>query len=196
MGDKMFSENRKIINIWYAVSFTAIAVGVIIGTLYYVHDFIASAEIKNYLDNYSNSLGNGMDLNIIIKSTMKSYVFLFISVAISGIFKSGIFLNFFMLMRKGFINAFTTAAMIDVYGLGGVALSLSSIVQIVVLVPVLCVFSAMSAFMSKNHVFSEKRDKIIYIIFLIVIFTIFCGCALFEGILTTTFMKWLAYKVT
>ncbi len=192
----MFGENKKIIGIWYIISFIALAVGVFIGAIYYVYNHIGSADIKNYLDGYTNTLRNGMNMNSIIMSTMKSYIFLFLCVCISGLFKLGPILSFFVLIRKGFVDAFTTSAMVDVYGFGGIILSVSSMIRIVVLIPVLCVLSAMSVFLSKNRRLLERRDKIIYIIFLVIVFTIFCGCALFEGILTTTFMKWLAFKVT
>lgn len=192
----MFGENKKIINSWYIISFLMITIGVIIGAVYYSYNFLKTVDTKNYLDSYLNSLRNGMNFLDIVKTSLKSYAALFLCIIIASYFKLGFLITIFLLIRKGFISAFTTAAMIDVYNLGGLALAGASGVQIVIFVPVFALFSAVSVFYSKNRKSFEKREKIIYIIFCIIIFTIFCGCAVFEGLLTTTFMKWLAYKVT
>ena len=192
----MFLNNKKIINKWYIISFSMIFLGVLVGALYYTYKFSNTADVKNYLDGYVNSLRNGMSLRSVIYSSIKSYSIMFILIFLSSFSKCGPILAFFLLIRKGFVNAFTTSALINVYGLGGIALSLSCIVQIMVLVPLMAVFSAVTAFTSQNKGKFEKRDKIIYIIFSMAIFTIFCGCALLEGILNTTFMKWVAFKVT
>ena len=192
----MFQNNKKIINKWYIVSFSMIFLGVLVGALYYTYKFSNTADVKNYLDGYVNSLRNGMSLRSVIYSSIKSYSIMFILIFLSSFSKCGPILAFFLLIRKGFVNAFTTSALINVYGFGGIALSLSCIVQIMVLVPLMAIFSAVTAFTSQNKGKFEKRDKIIYIIFSMAIFTIFCGCALLEGILNTTFMKWVAFKVT
>ena len=192
----MFKGNKKIISKWYIVSFGVIFLGVIMGALYYTYSFFNASEVKNYLDGYLNTLRQGMNFQSVIKTSIKSYLIIFILITISGFFKWGKFLSFFILIRKGFISAFTTSALINTYGIGGVALSLSYILQITILIPILAVFTSMAIFTSENKAKLEKRDKIIYIIFCVVVFTIFCGCAVFEGILSTTFMKWVAYKVT
>ena len=192
----MFLNNKRTINKWYIVSFSMIFLGVLVGALYYTYKFSNTADVKNYLDGYVNSLRNGMSLRSVIYSSIKSYSIMLILIFLSSFSKCGPILAFFLLIRKGFVNAFTTSALINVYGLGGIALSLSCIVQIMVLIPLMAIFSAVTAFTSQNKGKFEKRDKIIYIIFSMAIITIFCGCALLEGILNTTFMKWVAFKVT
>lgn len=192
----MFLNNKRTINKWYIISFSMIFLGVLVGALYYTYKFSNTADVKNYLDGYVNSLRNGMSLRSVIYSSIKSYSIMLILIFLSSFSKCGPMLAFFLLIRKGFVNAFTTSALINVYGLGGIALSLSCIVQIMVLIPLMAIFSAVTAFTSQNKGKFEKRDKIIYIIFSMAIITIFCGCALLEGILNTTFMKWVAFKVT
>ena len=192
----MFLQNKKIIVRWYITALIFIFIGVIVGSLYYTYNFLKSADIKNYLDGYTNSLRNGMDFTNIIKKSLKNNAIMFVIVAVASFFKHGFLISAFFLVRKGFISAFTTSAMIDVYGFKGLTLAIGSVSETLVFIPLLCFFSAISAFVSKNRHTFEKRDKIIYIIFLMVVFTIFCGCALLEGITTTTFMKWLAFKVT
>ena len=41
----MLKENKKIIGIWYIVSYTAITIGVIIGSFYYIYRVNQSAEV-------------------------------------------------------------------------------------------------------------------------------------------------------
>ena len=139
---KMFSENKKIITILYIAAMTFIATGIVIGAVYYVYNFLKTAEIKNYLDGYTNSLRNGMNFNTLIKSSLKSNLILFAGIVIASFFKFGPFISGFFLIRKGFVSAFTSAAMIDVYGFGGLALAGGSLFQIIILIPVLAVFAA------------------------------------------------------
>ena len=195
-GEAMLQENKKLISIWYTLSFCIITIGVIAGAVYYTYKFTSSAEIKNYIDGYTNSLRNGMDLLPIIKSSFKSYMIIFLGIAISMFFKHGYLLSFFLICRAGFINSFTISSMVDVYGGTGLLLALSSIIQILVIIPLLALYTAVAYFFSKKRKELGKREKIIYIIFFIAIFTIFSGCSALEGIITTTFMKWLAFKVT
>lgn len=192
----MFLENKRTITVWYITALVLISIGVIVGALYYAYNFLGTAEIKNYLDGYINSLRNGMDFAGIIKKTLKSNTLLFCIIAVASLFKYGPFISAFFLLRKGFISAFTSAAMSDVYGFSGLLFSSGSLTEVLIFIPLLAFFSAISVFVSKNRRTFEKRDKIIYIIFSLVVFTIFCGCAFLEGIITTTFMKWLAFKVT
>jgi hypothetical protein len=192
----MLQENKKLISNWYALSFCIITIGVIAGSVYYTYKFTSSAEIKNYIYGYTNSLRNGMDLLPIIKSSFKSYMIVFVAIAISMFFKRGYLLSFFLICRVGFINSFTISSMIDVYGGTGLLLTLSSITQILVIIPLLALYSSVACLFSKRRKELEKREKIIYIIFFVAIFTIFSGCSVLEGIITTTFMKWLAFKVT
>ena len=174
----MFLKNKKIIVRWYITALIFIFIGVIVGSLYYTYNFLKSADIKNYLDGYTNSLRNGMDFTNIIKKSLKNNAIMFVIIAVASFFKHGFLISAFFLVRKGFISAFTTSAMIDVYGFKGLTLASGSVSETLVFIPLLCFFSAISAFVSKNRHTFEKRDKIIYIIFLMVVFTIFCGCAL------------------
>ena len=195
-GGNMLEINKRKIGVLYFLSFVLISIGVIAGTVYYSYNFIRTADVKNYLDSYVNSVKNGMDMTILIKSSIKSYSILFVLIIISAFIKFGPRVTAFILLRKGFISAFTTAAMIDVYGVGGVILSLASCVRIIVFMPVLALFVSVTTYFTKNRADFNKKEKIIYIIFSVMIFTIFCACAFIESFMTTTFMKWIAFKVT
>lgn len=192
----MYFANRNKFILLYYISFTAVAAGVVIGTLYYIFNFWGNEESALQINSYINSLKSGMDIKAIIKSSIKTYAVLFLIIYISSYFKLGYIASFFWLGRKGFINAFTISAMLDAFGINGLILSLSNIPQAVILLPVSALFSSSSYLYSKNKSEFDKKEKFIYIIFSIIVFTIFCICALTEGVITTTFMKWVAYKVT
>lgn len=192
----MSDETKKTVGAWYAIAFAIIGIGAVCGTVYYICNFFGSGDVKNYLDAYTNSLRNGMDCKTVINTALKSYSVLFFALVISAFFKFGFFVSIFLLLRKGFVTAFSVAAMVDVYGVSGLALSGASSFGAVLFLPGVALLAAVSVFFMKNRKKFDKRDKFIYIIFLTVIFTIFCGCAFLEGGLTTTFMKWLAFKIT
>ncbi len=192
----MFQENRKKIGLFYIIAFAAIGIGTIAGALYYSFYFRQTSDVKSHLGGYVNSLKSGMDFYNIIKSSVKSYGIMSVIIIITSFLKFGPAISLAVLIRKGFVNAFTTAAMLDVYGNRGILLLFSTLPQILILVPALALFTSVSILRSGKRGEFEKRDKIIYIIFSMIIFTIFCICAIFEGLLTTTFMKWVAFKVT
>ena len=95
----MFQNNKKIINKWYIISFSMIILGVLVGALYYTYKFSNTADVKNYLDGYVNSLRNGMSLRSVIYSSIKSYSIMFILIFLSSFSKCGPFLAFFLLFR-------------------------------------------------------------------------------------------------
>ena len=190
-----FANRNKFIFLYY-ISFAVIAAGAVIGSLYYTLNFFGDRESALHINDYINSLKSGMDIKPIIKSSIRTYSILFLVIYISSYFKRGYIMSFFWLGRKGFINAFTLSAILDVFGVNGVFLLLSNIPQALILLPVSALFSSSAYLYSKNKSEFNKKEKIIYIIFSIVVFTTFCVCALTEGIITTTFMKWVANKVT
>lgn len=110
--------------------------------------------------------------------------------------KYGYIISLFSVAKRGFVSSFATSAMIDVYGFKGIFLSLANIPQSLIIIPFAALLVSVSFIYSKNREKFDKKEKIIYIIFSLVIFTVFCVSALCEGFLTTTFMKWLANKVT
>lgn len=192
----MSDETKNAIMACYAVAFAVIGIGAVCGAIYYVCNFFGNGDVKNYLDAYTNSLRNGIDGKNVINTALKSYSILFFGLVISAFFKLGFLVSIFLLLRKGFVTAFSVSAMVDVYGASGLALSGVSFFCTIVFIPIVALLAAVSVFFMKKRKKFDKRDKFIYIIFLMIIFTIFCGCAFLEGGLTTTFMKWLAFKIT
>lgn len=192
----MLSENRKTIEIFYIISFIILAVGSLSGSLYFKYNFEGTDEVKQYMTEYVASLRAGMNYKTIINASIKNYTFLIGIIAFGAFFKFGPLLSSAALLRKAFVNAFTVSAMFDVYSLKGIILSAVLLPQIILIFPLAALLNSVCITYSGKRALFEKKDKIIYIIFLIIIFTIFCISAVCEGLLTTTFMKWAANKVT
>lgn len=192
----MLLGNKKIIGLLYIISMALIGVGVVAGAVYYSRCFGNSESVRNHLGLYCNSVKEGMDFWGIVKSSIKTYAIACVVVTLSSFMKLGPMVGGAVLIRKGFVNAFTTAALVSVYGIGGIALSLELLPQIFIVIPILCVYTAASTLYSKKRCELSKKEKIFYIIFSFFIFAIFCVSAFIEAFLTTTFMKWLVLKVT
>lgn len=180
----------------YTAAYLLTVAGVLAGIVYYIYKFSGSAEVKNYLDSYTDSLRDGMDFNTVVKNALKSYLILYICILTCSFFKLGKFVSAAVLLRKGFVSAFTAAAISDVYGFSGIALTAAVMPQTILMIPIMSAYCAAAFCFYENRENTDRRGKIIYIIFLIAVFTIFCGLAFSEGIITTTFAKWLAFKVT
>ena len=192
----MLSENKKTIEILYIISFIIFAVGSVAGSFYFKYNFSGTESVENYLSGYVSSLKTGMDFKSLVNSSIKNYAILFTIIAISSLFKVGPLFSGAVLLRKGFVNAFTASAMFDIYNFKGVILSFVFIPQILLIFPLTALLNAVCITYLSKRAYFERKDKIIYIIFLVIIFTIFCISAVCEGFLTTTFMKWVSNKVT
>lgn len=195
-GITMFGENKKKTDILFVIAFLAIGIGSIAGSVYYSYCYKGSEDVENYLNDYIVGLKSGMDFYSVVKSSAKSYIFSSLVIAAASFLKLGPFVTLGFLIRKGFVNSFTSAAFFDLYGLKGLAFLLSSAPQILILIPSYALLFSVCTIFSRYRRDFEKKDKIIYIIFLTIITAIFCICAVLEGFTTTTFMKWIAMKVT
>ncbi len=192
----MFYEHRKSINLFFFLSFVVLFISTAIGSLYLVKVFGTAEDIKEYMVNYTNSIKSGMNLWGIVKSSMLSYGVMTVVIFISSYFHIGYIFSLLVCARKGFVDGFTLSAIITSFGLRGLHLYVPYIPQSLIIIPVMSLYIAVSAIFSQNRKLMDKKTKIIYIIFSLVIFTIFCICCFFEGLLTTTFAKWLSSRVT
>lgn len=192
----MLIENKKQLNLIYCIALSFIALGAILGTVYYVFSFWGETTVLRQIESYILSLKSGLDMKSVVISSIKTYSLLFATVFICSYIKLGYLLSFFTIARRGFVNAFAATAMINVCGWRGALVYLSNLPQAVLLLPVSALFVSVAYIYHKNKANYDKREKIIYIIFSIIIYTVFCASALCEGLITTTFMKWLVNKVT
>ena len=192
----MFLQKFKNLNFIYIVSFVMLFIGSIIGGVYFLKLYPNSSDVADYLNSYVTQLKDGINTKAVIISSIKEYGILSLLILISGFFKFGPLISFFLLIRKSFVMSFTLSAMISEYGLKGIIYNLHIIPQALLTMPVLMFFISVGACYSVKHSIFNKKEKFIYIIFSILVFTIFCVSALAEGFLSTIFYKWLISRVT
>lgn len=192
----MLGENKKTINLLYIISMVLIGVGAVAGAVYYALRFNSAESVRSHLTQYFESVKVGMDFNGIVKSSVKDYAIICGAVAVMSFTKLGPLCGGFLLLRTGFVNAFTVASFVDFYGLNGVILAIELIPKIILIIPTMCFYTAVSAVFSQKRGELAKKEKIFYIIFSCFVYAIFCISALAEGGITTTFMKWVVFKVT
>ncbi len=192
----MFFEHKRSINLFFVLSFSVLLISTIAGSIYFIKVIGTTDDIKLYMSNYANSIKNGMNFWGIVKSSVLSYGIMTCVIFISSYFQIGYVFSLLMYARKGFVDGFTVSAITASYSFRGLHLYVPYIPQALMFIPLTCFYIAVSAVFSKNRKLIDKKTKIIYIIFSIIVFAIFCICCIFEGLLTTTFAKWLSVKVT
>ena len=137
-----------------------------------------------YLAKNSGDMAEG------IKNYIGGIIFLM------GFLRFGFIVTGAIIVRKGFIIGFTTASFIKFYGAKGMLVMLSTMPTILITIPTLLLFSAVSIKYSLNSERKSKKIIFSYIFFMIIIISIFCVASLSEGYLTTTFMSWVSSKLS
>ncbi len=192
----MISEYRVKINKFFVIAYILLAAGTILGSFYYVNCSSEIGDIKNTLKIYVDSVKNGLEVQSIIINTLKTNLGLLAMLVVCAFFRVGILFAAFLILRSGFITGFTAASIIGVYGYKGLLIMLLSVPEYIVIIPLLLYFCSVNTLFSARIIPQEKKNIIFYILFLIIVITIFCVEALLEGIFTTTFMKWVVNSVT
>lgn len=192
----MINENKR--QLWrvYIIALSTFISGVIVGAVYYAYKYYNSPSISSYSKNYIATLKSGMSFSEVSITAAKSYLYITVAIAVAAFFKVGIFISLAIFAKKGFVSAFTTAAMINSFGVKGLAMVVPMLPQMLIAVPTIAFTISLCRIYHHERNEIDNRSKIIYIIFLLLCCTIFCTSAITEGFLTTTFMKWLAFKVT
>ena len=160
-----------------------LVVGVTVGSVYLAKNSGDMAEeIKNCMTVFKNSLqANLISVGIVF---------------LMGFLRFGFIVTGAIIVRKGFIIGFTTASFIKFYGVKGLLVMLSTMPTILITIPTLLLFSAVSIKYSLNSERKSKKIIFSYIFFMIIIISIFCVASLSEGYLTTTFMSWVSPKLS
>ena len=162
-----------------------LVVGVTVGSVYLAKNSGDMAEgIKNYIGSFCTAVSENKNSMTVFKNSLQANL---ISVGI-------VFLMGFL--RFGFIISFTTASFIKFYGAKGMLVMLSTMPTILITIPTLLLFSAVSIKYSLNSERKSKKIIFSYIFFMIIIISIFCVASLSEGYLTTTFMSWVSPKLS
>ena len=185
----MVNENAKYIRLFYILGYVFMLIGVVSGSLYYVNRCYGSEYINQYLEKTGIFLGDKVDYMSITIRALKSNLTMFMLIFCCMFFKIGSLIIMALIVKEGFVYGFTSSAFAAVYGIkGGVILS-SMLPEIFAFVPAFILFSAVNSGYSVQKLQKEKNFFLRYLLFFTVVFTIFCVAAVFEGFLTTIFMK-------
>lgn len=151
-------------------------------------------RMSEYLTSF---FANAKDLNCynVAIGALKENAIMFGLIFLSAFFKAGIILDGFVLARRGFVIGFTLSSFLKIFGNYGLLAVLAMVPELLIFLPVLLKFSSTSTKISIFNKESKKNILFFFIIFSILIATIFCGSAFWNGYITTIFMKRASVKI-
>ena len=189
-------RNIKDSTVIIVLAICVFSAGIILGSVCLMHtNAEASKSLEMYLSEFFKASQSQINPHTVFKNALKENLIYFDVVFIAGFFRIGLVFIAGVLVRKGFIIGFTSAAFIKFYGIKGMLVTVSMLPGTVLLVPAFLFLSTVSADLSVHRAKKEKNFLIYYIFFALAVISIFCVSALAEGYLTTTFMKMLSPKI-
>ncbi len=189
-------NERKSNTAFYVLAILLLAAGVAAGSLCLAKGSEEMAEqIKNYIGNFFANFSETRNNMAVFRNSLTANLITLGIIFFMGFFRFGCIGTGALLVRKGFIMGFTSASFFKFYGARGLLVMLSTMPTVLITVPAMLVFSAVSVNFSINRGKKEKNLIFSYIFFLFLMISIFCVASLSEGFLTTTFMKWLSPKI-
>ncbi len=195
LKETMAEEKKN--NPIYVFALILLAIGVISGSVYLVRVGATSgAGIKTYINSFFSSFAENRNNIEVFKNSLTANLISTGIIFLMGFFRFGFLVTGAILVRKGFIMGFTAASFFKYYGLRGMLVMLSTMPTMLITLPALLFFSAVSVRFSLIKEKNKKNLIFSYIFFLILAISIFCVASFSEGYLTTTFMTWLSPKIS
>lgn len=181
-------QQHKRFDIYIALMIGLFAVGISVGAIYAGNLGNDTSEtLRAYLSEY---FANGARPNKeIFIGSLYDNLKIFAVIFIAGFFKAGIAADLGISLVEGFISGFGSGTLIKLLGFKGFLLGASSIASSIIFVPALVIYGAYSVRFGLQMRKNEYGAKKEYFIFSALALTIFCVGALFDGYITTTFMK-------
>lgn len=181
----------------YVFAVILLAAGIAAGSLYLARGSDEMAEqIKNYIGGFFANFSETRNNIAVFRNSLTANLITLGIIFVMGFFRLGCIGTGALLVRKGFIMGFTAASFFKFYGGRGLLVMLSTMPTVLITVPALLIFSAVSVNFGINKEKKEKKLFFSYIFFLILMLSIFCIASLAEGFLTTTFMNWISPKIS
>ena len=173
----------------YVIALILLAIGVAAGSIYLAENSAEMGEgIKEYLTQFFASFSENKDNAAVFKNSLTSNLICTGIIFVMGFFRFGCIGTGALLVRRGFIMGFTAASFYKFYGIHGMIIMLSTMPTVLITIPTLLLFSAVSVSFSLNPDKKQKKFIFSYIFFLVLAISIFCVASFTEGYLTTTFM--------
>lgn len=155
----------------------------------------AMVQIRQYLTSFFSGMSDSVAKSDVLKNALTENIILALLIFVCGFFKAGTVIVALCIARKGFIMGFTSASMIECFGIKGLIINAAYLPTVIVMIPAFIVFSALSMTSAYGCAVNKKNFVAFYIVFAIITITIFCAAAVFEAYLTTTFMNFMASKL-
>ena len=181
----------------YAVLFFMLALGTVAGCACLVKGWDSvGAGVTEYLKAVFSPEAVHESGAAVFKSSLASNLITLAIIFFAGFFRFGFLVTGAVILRKGFITGFTTASFLRAYGAKGIIAMLSASPSMLITVPAILIFSAVSILFSRNENKFKKIFIFSYIFFGIFMIAIFCAASFSDGFLTTIFMNWIIPKIS
>lgn len=191
---QFFQEETQQRRVWFVIASFFLVAGVVLGSVY-LEKMGQAESVKTYLGTFFSGLLQSSNNWTVFQNTLREYGILFVVIFLAGFLKPGWVLTLAMVLKKGFVVGFTSASLLKSYGIKGILGIVSTMPGILIAMPALIIFSAVSLNFSVCPEKKEKNMLISYLFFSFLILAIFCIASLAEGYLTTTFMKMILPKI-
>ena len=190
---RYFEENRQKLHALSLLIFFVLVLGIVTGSMFYVKTGVGRSVINDKVSDAFLKLSKPENGLMFAKTFFIENLICCTLIFISAYFKLGSLISVGIIIRKGFVTGFTTAAAVGAYGLSGAALMSTTAFDLIISTAVLIMLAAVSASYSMA---SEKKSKKFLIFFMIFSISIFCVISFSRGFMTTTFMKMIYPKIT
>ena len=192
-----YNEESRAKALVYAVLFFMLALGVTAGCACIIKGWDSvGAGVTEYLKSVFSQDAVHESGAEIFKSSFISNLIILAVIFFAGFFRYGFLVTGAVILRKGFVTGFTTASFLRAYGVKGIIAMLSASPSMLITVPAIMTFSAVSVIFSRNENKFKKIFIFSYIFFGIFMAAIFCAASFSDGFLTTIFMNWIIPKIS
>ena len=184
------SDKKSYIKKVSYVVFAFFVAGVILGAVYCVFlDDAQNSSVNRYLSKYFTEYAQNLDYIEVFKCSMWGYLKSFFVIYFCSFVRVGMIGSVGTVALKGFASGFATASFVKLYGVRGLLITGANFLSQIIYLPALMLLCAASVNMSQNAIYREKEARRRFNLLAICCLTIFCITAVFDAVITTTFMK-------
>ncbi len=180
---KHAADNAKI----QYVIFTVFVISVICGSLFC--RFLGADGFTPISEYFSAYIKTDINTDAILKKALISNICAGCVIFAGGLTRAGVLFIPLAAFREGFNAAFCTSCLCRCFSLNGLIIGVLSEVHLLFYIPIIIFSSSFSIKMSQSFKKSQKNFKIFFVIFQLLMITIFCGVAFFQAYVNTIFMK-------
>ncbi len=184
------SDEKRYIKKLIYICFLLFAAGVAAGAVYCGFlDDAQNSSISRYLTKYFDGYAKNADYITIFKGSLWGCFKSFLVIYLCSFVRPGVIGSAGTVILKGFSSGFSTASFVKLYGIKGLLITSTNFLSQMIYIPTLLLLCAASVNLSVNTFRGEKEGRRRFNLLAICCLTIFCVAAVFDALITTTFMK-------